>query len=552
MRRGLIAAMILCAVTVLFPKYAVASSMKQVIFSESSREIWVDGERKELNSTTYLSGDYIMIPLRSVAEELGGTVKWEAGPPETIRVSLAGVTAELYPGSCIVFILEGEGREAEILPVEVQKKDGVVCVPAIIFRRVFHLPYAKWQEEKAYLLGSDNRPPSAYFEVREPVYAGAPVEYVVRAGDPEGDAIIEEKWSGKQDVFAYPGNYTVTLQVKDSRGSWSKPFSRSISVLPAPRRVPGEIYAGEVAESFLYHPFKKTSGPKLLFSDSPEYIERPGILYREQVEGAARLYYWHAISSPLAFRVYVLAVNSSGEEARLTVVREGYGGPSNDVYRVAREALAGYYRSGVEREYIVRPGEAVVVNSEAPAAVRHQVLHGILDVEARGKLWFLFIAVPATTVDVLKEYSKLPLLPPDGRHVRGTFGTSEVGMEISLSAREIGALVLADGQEDEFVAGRDSTTAAAVVNAGNYGVQYRIKVVGARDTQVFLVPVSGCFGGNIMVNGEIIDLPSKGFVEPPGQPIFVGTLKANQVHELRFIPPGGSCLPVKLIFRPGD
>lgn len=533
--------------TILYSSPAWAETANQIIFAEGSREIWVDGVRDELPGTPYLSGDYIMVPLRNLAERLGGKVEWEPGPPETIEIFWGNRRATVYPGSKIVFYLEGEQPGAEILPAEIQKVDRLVFAPAIMFYRVFNIPYARWPEGGAYLLGSTNRPPMAYFEVSQPAYAGQPVHYTVRAQDPEGDSIVEEKWTGRKEVFPEEGLYTVTLQVKDSRGSWSKPFSRTIKVLPAPPVLqPGDtVPEGKIAPTFTYHPVKKRTGPILLFSDSPEYIERPGILYRDEIEGKARLYFWHAIQSPLTFKVYVVAFNPGEKEVKLTIEKEGYGGPSNNVYQVASEAFIEYFNDNQTRTLYIKPKEASVLNKVAPPAVRHQVLHAIMDVQATGRLEIFFVALPAAA-DVLKEYTKLPYLPADGIHTRGTFGPSDIEMELTLSGRETGSLMLADGRDDEFLLGRGSATALA----GNYGALYKIRLLPARDTQVFLVPVYGCFGGIVVLDGNIIRVPKEGFVENPGQAVFIGELKANRPAELYFVPPGGSCLPVKLVFRP--
>ncbi|SMB89943.1 Copper amine oxidase N-terminal domain-containing protein [Thermanaeromonas toyohensis ToBE] len=533
--------------TIFLPYPALAATATQVIFSENSREIWIDGTRDELPEKPYLSGDYIMVPLRPLAEKLGGQVQWEPGPPETIKVSLGNRQAIIYPGSKIVFYLEGEQPGAEILPAEIQKVGQLVFAPAIMFYRVFNIPYARWPEGKAYLLGSTNRPPTAYFEVSQPAYAGQPLHYTVKPQDPEGDPIVEERWIGRQEVFPEEGLYTVTLQVKDSRGSWSKPFSRTIKVLSAPVTLqPGDLWPKEkISPTFTYKPIKKHTGPILLFSDSPEYIERPGILYRDEIEGEARLYFWHAIQSPLTFRIYVLAVNPGQREVELTIEKEGYSGPSNNVYQVAKEALIQYFNATQSRTLRLKPGEALILNKITPPAVRHQVVHGIMDVYATGKLQILFIALPTTT-DVLKEYNKLPYLLADGIHTRGTFGPSDIEIELVLTGQETGSLILADGQEDEFLPGKGSAPSLT----GNYGAFYKLKLLPIRDTEVFLVPVSGYFGGIVVLEGNIIEVPRKGFVETPEQAIFLGKLKANRPAELYFIPPGGSCLPVKLVFKP--
>ncbi|MBE3580029.1 MAG: hypothetical protein IMW96_00040 [Thermoanaerobacteraceae bacterium] len=523
----------------------------QIIFSASTEEIWVDGRPEKLPAPPFFHGDYIMVPLRPLAKLLGGEVHWEAGEPDTIKVILGGRHAITHPGSRTV-VLEGEETETQILPVPVQETRGILFVPAVFFHRVFEVPYARWAEGNAYLLGSSNRPPLAHFVVSQPVYAGQPVRYTVKAEDPEGDPIVEERWEGRQDIFSQPGSYTVTLQVKDARGSWSKPLSQLIHVLPDPANPqPGDLWAGgELSPTLTYEPPVRRTGPPLLFSNSPEYIKEPGILYQDEVEERARLYFWHAIEHPETFKVYVLAVNRSREEVELTVEREGYGGPSTNVFLVARQALAQYFMEAQPRTLTLKPGEAAVLNRIQPSACRHQVLHGILDVKATGKVDILFVAALASQ-KVLREYSRLPYLPADGVHARGTFGPADIEVELSLSGQETGELRLADGITDQFLPSLKPGASAPSLK-GNYGAVYRIRVVPQQDTEAFLVPVSGLFAGTVLVDGRLVNVPREGFVRQGGQPVYLGRLKAKQAAEIVLVPPGGSYLPVKLVFDPRE
>lgn len=79
-----------------------------------------------------------------------------------------------------------------------------------------------------------NRPPVARFAAPGYVMAGEPVWYRNLSTDPDGDAIVEERWTGRRDSFDAGGSYTVTLEVRDSRGRWSAPHRRTITVRERP------------------------------------------------------------------------------------------------------------------------------------------------------------------------------------------------------------------------------------------------------------------------------------------------------------------------------
>lgn len=213
---------------------AAAPPVKQIILTPGSTEIWVDGEKATLPAVPYVSDGVLMVPLRRLAEELGFTVQWQEGPPQSIVVNSGNLRAEMYPGTWVVF-LAGSDYRAVILPAEIQQKDGLIFVPAAFFQDALQVPMAESKEEKGvYLLGSDNQQPTAYFDVQEPVYAGEEVKYIDKSSDGDGDAIIERQWLNNKSTFTEPGVYHVTLKVKDSRGSWSKPYVREIKVVVLP------------------------------------------------------------------------------------------------------------------------------------------------------------------------------------------------------------------------------------------------------------------------------------------------------------------------------
>lgn len=79
-----------------------------------------------------------------------------------------------------------------------------------------------------------NNPPIAIFKATNPVYVGETVVYQDGSFDPDGDAIVNRQWEGKQNVFRSPGEHRVTLRVQDSQGKWSDPLFQYIVVKERP------------------------------------------------------------------------------------------------------------------------------------------------------------------------------------------------------------------------------------------------------------------------------------------------------------------------------
>jgi len=83
--------------------------------------------------------------------------------------------------------------------------------------------------------GGNPLAPQARFSTDKATYApGERVVFTDYPFDPDGADIVSRKWTGRQDVYFQPGSYPVTLQVTNSRGLQSVPFSRTIQVEGTP------------------------------------------------------------------------------------------------------------------------------------------------------------------------------------------------------------------------------------------------------------------------------------------------------------------------------
>ncbi|NBD24709.1 copper amine oxidase N-terminal domain-containing protein [Paenibacillus glycinis] len=76
--------------------------------------------------------------------------------------------------------------------------------------------------------------PTADFEVQPAeIYAGQTlVTYVDHATNATGMPFMDERWTGRMDVFPDAGIYIVTREVEDSNGVWSDPYSVTVTVKP--------------------------------------------------------------------------------------------------------------------------------------------------------------------------------------------------------------------------------------------------------------------------------------------------------------------------------
>lgn len=83
----------------------------------------------------------------------------------------------------------------------------------------------------------DTKPSAAFAVSPAKIYAGDYVTYLDRYSSPSGQPIINEEWTGREEVFAEPGTYTISRIVQDAAGQWSDPYTVTIKVL-APNQPP--------------------------------------------------------------------------------------------------------------------------------------------------------------------------------------------------------------------------------------------------------------------------------------------------------------------------
>ncbi|QKS45294.1 copper amine oxidase N-terminal domain-containing protein [Paenibacillus cellulosilyticus] len=202
---------------------------------------------------TFING-VSYIPLKAIAVEFGYKVTYNAPTKESIATSKDGVELRFKPNSAAV------------------TKDGVATAltgPAINQQGSFMIPVKSWSiltGAKLSLVGTTMtlswstapKAPTAAFEVTPTeIYAQqTQVQYVDKSVVPSGTGIVNEVWSGREDIFQEAGKHTITRQVQDGNGVWSDPYSVTIEV-KAPNQAPVADFTTDktvyrIGENILY------------------------------------------------------------------------------------------------------------------------------------------------------------------------------------------------------------------------------------------------------------------------------------------------------------
>lgn len=193
----------------------------------------VNGQEVSLAVPPVIQEGTTLVPLRFVAEALGGEVGWDEAS-RSITVTRGRTTVQMTADQPTARV----NGAAAILAVPPQIVSGTTLVPLRFIAEALGFKVGFVAETQAISLTWTNRPPVAQIELaRDTVSLGDKFSYADASFDPDGDAIAAREWENAPP-WPQPGNYLLTLKVQDEWGAWSEPVSRTIKVLPPPDNQP--------------------------------------------------------------------------------------------------------------------------------------------------------------------------------------------------------------------------------------------------------------------------------------------------------------------------
>ncbi|MCD1260480.1 copper amine oxidase N-terminal domain-containing protein [Paenibacillus athensensis] len=418
-------------------------------------------------------------------------------------------------------------------------------------------------------LGEAHTKPVAKFALSKPVYRiGEPIVYSDLSYDPQGGSITYLSWTGKQEAFFKAGQYPVSLVATNQSGERSAPYTATVTV-------EDKIYMSEFEYPFYFKPVGETiptdwsyiwnnfdnipvlpktvtqdTSRKLLVSDSPEEFTEQGVLYRDVINGKARLYADHINASGKPMTFAIVAKNNEDQPVKLVTTGKGEVWPSIYALLLGSEASVDFLRSrGTLNETVTVPPHQTIVYRQMPVFYPNQGTNVIYDVETDGELEMSFVAV-----DKLNAYT-LGTLPDlsSPKHVRGTFPLSSVSwdMEANGFTKPV-KIVIGDGKtSDPFLPGFDAMRGKETSNFGNWGVDYKLHLNRPRAMTLMLVAKGGYFKGPLRINGAMRVVPQSGLLTAfGGMQILARTNGTEEALDIEFTPPAGSSFPIDLVMYP--
>lgn len=232
---------------------AASDLMNKVILKLNSDVAIVEGvEEKLLAPPTVINGT-TLLPMRFVGEKIiGAQIDWDSAT-KTVTMTKGDNIVSVTIGSKIA-VVNGEEKELLVAPII---QNNSTLVPVRFFSENFNIKVDYDSTTKVITLEKEviaptpgeggiieGQAPIASFYFVEQYVAGQVVEVVNTSTDPDGDQIVDELWSvvGEKtvtnkklsEIFRKPkaGEYTIGLQVQDSRGLWSEWTYQTVTILP--------------------------------------------------------------------------------------------------------------------------------------------------------------------------------------------------------------------------------------------------------------------------------------------------------------------------------
>jgi len=404
--------------------------------------------------------------------------------------------------------------------------------------------------------------PQPRFTTDKDVYdIGEPVKIEEFSFDPLGEN-IGLHWTNRQAAYFKPGPVTIDLEATNAARKGNK-MSRAITIRDHVMNTPLDfsLKYGEVGDliedSSLDRPtLPRTeagnAGARLFFSDSPEVVDRMGMLYKETFQGRCRLVGYHINGASTPSRLCLVVKNVDTVASTVRVERMGDTAPERIEGVLGQVTLMGFLTDHDGAKFQLEPGESSLVYA-SPTLAEHAGASLMADIGSDHRTEISLAMTAGETTLSAEAITALSELDRDTNHARGTFPTATRSFSLDLGSGLPAKAIIGDPIEDPAEVGEDPITHAKVTLDGNYGVTYAITLHNARGVVAAIAPRGGVYKGAVVVEdpatGErkIVRLPRYGVLANPDQPMIFLRSKTS-VLKLEFIPASGSGLPVHLVF----
>ncbi|MGO4268319.1 stalk domain-containing protein, partial [Paenibacillus sp. TAF58] len=469
----LLALIVFLATTITAPAaYAVSTSSSFILLYIDKSEAFVNDQQIHLESPSTIIDGSTFVPAKFLGDTMGFKVEWNDAS-RTIQMTPTGYNIVLdsdhktvttngvdTPFNSVAAIVNGKLLVkltwlADYMGAKYKYNNELRRVEIVHFK----------SPEGIYIDQDSNSRPVAKFTTAKPTYRlGEPVKYLDLSYDPDAEGIASYDWAGNQEAFFKAGKYPVTLTVKDGHGHVSKLFKSFVTVVNEPYLTEveypiymkpvggfiksdwGTIWAHFNEMAPLPKKVTEVPGRTLLVSDSPEEFTESGILYRDNINGKARLYADHINGTKQKMTMAIFATNNSDKPVKIKTTNKGEVYPSVYANLIGSEASVDFLLGNVYTDELTVPPHETYVYAKLPDFYPGQGVNLFYDVETDGELQISFGVTDRMLTPTIAQ--ELPLLGFTG-HVRGTFPTSEIKWDVdATSFTKTSVLTIGDNKTD--------------------------------------------------------------------------------------------------------
>ncbi|MFB9326409.1 stalk domain-containing protein [Paenibacillus aurantiacus] len=560
----------------------VKNEQHEFRFKADRKTITRDGQPVSAPLAPFALKGSMMVPIRTWSNmtdsklTLTGTtitLAWGTKPTANFEVS----PAEIIAGETIVTYIDRSANESGEPFVNEQwtgREEIFAEAGTHTITRQVQDASGQWSEPYTVTIEvkAPNLPPVANFLVdRDSYRIGERITFTDLSTD-DGNAIAKAKYIDRPagDAFFEAGEHNVTLEVTDTQGltaSVTKTITVTNEVLYTKEEYgllfssAGEKFAVSGADIRNYPEIKydiQSDTAQLIRSNSPEVLISEGVAYEEQLTGNVRYLFHNVNQVGYPVRMYLMATNKGSKTVNVNTSTFGYGGPDTYVANSAKLAAVRYLQSiqngAPPKTMTVKPGETIEILPELSKypIKPNQVYSAYADIFSDQELYYDVVVVAADK-DPKAELPLLPVMPRDGKHVRGTFNNANRTLETSeLLGQQPGKMTFGDGKLDPYLFGYDYSSGVNELNLGNFGVMYTMKLNRvAPNTVIALNPRGGMYTGAFLVNGKLVTVTNNSVLLNNNEAGFLyRTGAAEESVEIKFTLASGSFLPLAMVFLP--
>ena len=306
----------------------------------------------------------------------------------------------------------------------------------------------------------------------------------------------------------------------------------------------------------------------LIYSDCPEYVKSPGILYSDVVSGKVRVFYYHLNESKKPAKVAVI-LESTGRAAAVHVEKAALGKVLDDYCKLGRGIQEKMLLPESDRDDLIIVdsvrGKLLDKKMDSLILEPNYLVEGFYDFEVKGKVKLTVFMYPVKA-DPFEFLAAAEQLPAEKEQREGTFPslTRIVKLKKRFNPRTDGVSCIEIGTSEgkAWLKGYSAMSKKDTENFGNYGLNYKLAfhTTSVGKTHYYLEPLGGIYSGVMKAHYGYRGRKTKLIFVPENEPHFgekgirefadLGVYDNSEPLWFDYAVPAASNMPVRIWLVP--